>query len=248
MTSEQRRSPKNGIWACQNHGKLIDNDAAQYPVTVLRKWKREAEREALRALEQPRRRQRARPPVRALHIHRLQAPKPSAEPRPRIVFVQPRGAVIRRGPGGPPIFYVAQLWFRNEPARGAPIAKSLAGFVSLLRNGIPLIPELRAEWAFTNAAGNVAFNRTDETLDELLPVGDYAKLVVLQKRTKDEVAYAWSKGAAEYAGRRHPSHRIAPGEYRLQVRLRGIQIDQMFTFRLMNPGAGANPTIESLPS
>jgi hypothetical protein len=117
-----------------------------------------------------------------------------------------------------------------------------------LRNGIPLFPELRAEWAFTNAAGNVAFNRTEETLQKLLPVGDYAKLVVLQKRTEDNVAYAWSKGATEYSGRRHPSHRIAPGEYRLQVRLRGIDIDETLAFRLMNPGTGANPAIEPLSS
>lgn len=248
MTSEQRRSPKNGIWACQNHGKLIDNDAEQYPVKVLREWKRDAEREALRALEQPRRSQSARPGVRDLHRHLPHEPRPSAEPRPRIVFAQSRGAVIRRGPGGPTIFYVAQLWFRNEPPRGAPIAKSLAGFVTFLRNGIPLFAELRAEWAFTNAAGNVAFGRTDETLQELLPNGDYSKLVVLQKRTEDDVAYAWSRGAAEYTGRRHPSHRIAPGEYRLEVRLRGIHIDETFSFRLTNPGAGANPAIEPLSS
>lgn len=248
MPSQQRRSPRNGIWTCQNHGKLIDNDDEQYPVKVLRKWKRDAEQGARRALEQPRRSWAARPLVRDLHIHLPHAPKPSAQPRPRIVFAQSRGAVIRRGPGGPPIFYVAQLWFRNEPKRGAPIAQSLAGFVTFLRNGIPLFPELRAEWAFTNAAGNVAFSRTDEVLQELLPVGDHAKLVVLQKRTEDDFAYAWSKGAAEYDGRCHPSHSIAPGQYRLQVRLRGIHIDETFAFRLMNPGTGANPAIVPLSS
>ena len=236
MTPAQRRDPRNGIWACQNHGKLIDNDPSRYTVTRLRQLKREAEGEALNALEEPRG-PRSRPrPARAI------------QPRPKIVFVESRGAVIRRWAGGPPIFYVAQLWFRNEPSRGAPVAESLAGHVSVLRNGVRLFPELRAEWAFANAASNVAFdfNMVAETLDQLLPNGDYAKLVVLQKRTEDDIAYAWSRGAREYPGRRHPSHQIPPGEYRLEVRIQGLHVDQVFGFRLLNPGAGGHPSVEPL--
>lgn len=51
MTPAQRRDPRNGIWACQNHGKLIDNDPSRYTVTRLRQLKRDAEIEALHALE-----------------------------------------------------------------------------------------------------------------------------------------------------------------------------------------------------
>jgi hypothetical protein len=235
MTPAQRRDPRNGIWTCQNHGKLVDNDPSRYTVTRLRQLKREAELKALNALEEPRRRPRPRP-TRAIRPH------------PKIVFAQSRGAVIRRWAGGPPIFYVAQLWFRNEPSRGAPVAESLAGYVSLLRNGVRLFPELRAEWAFTNAANNVAFDfeTATETLDRLLPNGDYAKLVVLQKRTDDDIAYAWSRGAREYPGRRHRSHEIPPGEYRLEVRIQGLHIDRTFVFRFINPGAGGHPSIEPL--
>ena len=85
-----------------------------------------------------------------------------------------------------------------------------------------------------------------ETLDQLLPNGDYAKLVVLQKRTEDDIAYAWSRGAREYPGRRHPSHQIPPGEYRLEVRIQGLHVDQVFGFRLLNPGAGGHPSVEPL--
>jgi hypothetical protein len=156
--------------------------------------------------------------------------------------------VVRRGPGGPPIFYVAQLWFRNEPSRGAAVAESLAGQVTFLRAGTRLFPELRAEWAFANAANNVGFNleTAAETLDRLVPNGDFAKLVVLQKRTEDDMAYAWSRGAREYPGHRHPAHQIPPGEYRLEVRIRGLHVDDTFAFRLVNPGAQGHPSIELL--
>jgi len=235
MTPAQRRDPRNGIWACQNHGKLIDNDPKRFTATRLKQLKRDAEREARDALEEPRGRR-----------GRKWLPR-TAQGRPRIVFVQFRGAVIRRGAGGPPIFYVGQLWFRNESSRGD-VAESLAGHVSVLRNGVRLFPELRAEWAFANAANNVAFDfgAATETLDRLLPNGDFAKLVVLQKRAEDDVAYGWSRGAREYPGYRHPSHQIPPGEYRVEVRIQGLNIDERFGFRLINPGAQGHPSIDPL--
>ena len=44
-----RISPENGIWLCQNCAKLIDNDVARFPETLLGHWKQTAE---LRALQQ----------------------------------------------------------------------------------------------------------------------------------------------------------------------------------------------------
>lgn len=51
LSSQQRESPENGIWLCQNCGKLIDNDPARYPAEVLREWKAKAEASALAGLE-----------------------------------------------------------------------------------------------------------------------------------------------------------------------------------------------------
>lgn len=53
LTAEQRRSPENGIWLCQNHGKLVDNDEIRYSVEVLRTWKRISERRARGDVELP---------------------------------------------------------------------------------------------------------------------------------------------------------------------------------------------------
>ena len=51
LTSDQRRAAENGIWLCQNHAKLVDNDASRYTVDELREWKRDAEAAALAELE-----------------------------------------------------------------------------------------------------------------------------------------------------------------------------------------------------
>ncbi|MBI3400633.1 MAG: hypothetical protein HY048_04360 [Acidobacteria bacterium] len=54
LTSEQRSAAENGIWLCQNHGKLVDNDRVRYSVTLLREWKRIAETTADLELQNPR--------------------------------------------------------------------------------------------------------------------------------------------------------------------------------------------------
>lgn len=51
MTAEQRRLPENGIWLCQTHAKLIDNDEDRYTASLLREWKREREQNALAEVE-----------------------------------------------------------------------------------------------------------------------------------------------------------------------------------------------------
>jgi hypothetical protein len=43
LSPEVRRSVENGIWLCQNHAKLVDNDPAHYTVESLKEWKRIAE-------------------------------------------------------------------------------------------------------------------------------------------------------------------------------------------------------------
>lgn len=51
LSSDQRRSAANGIWLCQNHAKLVDNDAVRYSADTLRGWKQDAESAASAALE-----------------------------------------------------------------------------------------------------------------------------------------------------------------------------------------------------
>ena len=55
LTAEQRGSHENGIWVCQNHGKLIDNDEGHFSVELLRDWKQMAERRAALELKSPQR-------------------------------------------------------------------------------------------------------------------------------------------------------------------------------------------------
>jgi hypothetical protein len=178
-----------------------------------------------------------------VHIHVLPAVPTVAGRRPRVVPVSVRGSQLNRVADGEYLFYVLQVWFETDPASGSATAQHLTGTLSFLRDGEPLFDPVQSEWALANAADNVGFNGTTEILERLLPVGERGKLLVLQKRTDDSAAYAWSRGAAEYTHRRHPSHVIPPGRYELRVRIRGIDIDETFKFILTNPGAGADPEI-----
>ena len=51
LTKEERRSMYNGIWLCQNCGKLVDNDPNRYSPELLRDWKNKAEAKALAEIE-----------------------------------------------------------------------------------------------------------------------------------------------------------------------------------------------------
>jgi len=51
LTPDQRRSQENGIWLCQNCGKLVDNDEVRYTPAVLREWRRAAEAAALTGVQ-----------------------------------------------------------------------------------------------------------------------------------------------------------------------------------------------------
>lgn len=46
MLPEERSASANGIWLCQNHAKLIDNDPLRFTLEILLKWKADAEAEA----------------------------------------------------------------------------------------------------------------------------------------------------------------------------------------------------------
>ena len=51
ISSEERKSQSNGIWLCQNCGKLIDSDDKRYSVSLLQSWKSLSEQAALLDLE-----------------------------------------------------------------------------------------------------------------------------------------------------------------------------------------------------
>ncbi|MGZ8913894.1 MAG: NACHT domain-containing protein [Methylobacter sp.] len=48
MTPEQRRSPANGIWMCQLHGKAVDAKDSTFTIKLLHEWKEKAQKESWR--------------------------------------------------------------------------------------------------------------------------------------------------------------------------------------------------------
>lgn len=53
LSADERSSPENGIWLCQNCGKLVDNDSPAYPTDLLHRWKQLSEEAARLDLEAP---------------------------------------------------------------------------------------------------------------------------------------------------------------------------------------------------
>jgi hypothetical protein len=53
MTAKDRRSRTNGIWVCQTHGKMIDDDERRYTTDLLIAWRDRAEIFALAELGRP---------------------------------------------------------------------------------------------------------------------------------------------------------------------------------------------------
>jgi hypothetical protein len=50
QSREARRGIDNGIWLCQNCGRLVDADPERFTIEVLVRWKREAQERAFRDL------------------------------------------------------------------------------------------------------------------------------------------------------------------------------------------------------
>ena len=48
MTPDQRRSPDNGVWLCQDHAKVVDSNDPQFTVECLRQWKTQAQDDSWR--------------------------------------------------------------------------------------------------------------------------------------------------------------------------------------------------------
>ena len=53
LSSDERSSLDNGIWLCQNCGKLVDNDPRRFAPDLLREWKRLSEEAARLDIESP---------------------------------------------------------------------------------------------------------------------------------------------------------------------------------------------------
>lgn len=53
LSAEERRGAENGIWLCQTHAKLVDNDPTRFTVEMVRGWKSAAERRALSQIGMP---------------------------------------------------------------------------------------------------------------------------------------------------------------------------------------------------
>jgi hypothetical protein len=53
QTRDARRGKDNGVWLCQNCGRLVDADTQKFTVELLIRWRRDAQQRAFRELVAP---------------------------------------------------------------------------------------------------------------------------------------------------------------------------------------------------
>jgi hypothetical protein len=168
---------------------------------------------------------------------------------PSFRFDRTRWTPIYRDDGsGARVYWIhlLQLWLVNCPDVRA--EASLARNVSILvsfhpRDGWHHTCELGSQWIVTsdpNLAGYM-----DHVVAQDVPANDNpAKMILVLRNQGDPDCYAHSFGMLAGApDGRHAPFRLAPGWYRVRVRLRGDNVDQELSFRFTNPGATEEPTL-----
>jgi hypothetical protein len=153
LLPEERCSPSNGIWLCQNCAKLVDNDAIRFPVTMLNKWKAEAEADT-----------RSRLGKTAALSNSSRISDLRVYDKLRLSPVVPRAHEQSD-------FYVeenkdsAYVFKKQDSLRSVEIPKSFIGSVHILGDGKPAIVRLngRLQW--------VSAKRTFELFLDVPPAG-----------------------------------------------------------------------------
>lgn len=168
-------------------------------------------------------------------------------PRPSIKFVKPRLSPMFRPspvvdakiPAGKRI----QAWFENRPMMPGDqsIAKQMSAILSFRRSGeSEPIFEIHGQWAESTAPDHAGYSRTTSTID-LPPGALYAKLLIANKYPGEDIAYAYSaEGMQKHFDGRDPTRQFPPGDYQLEVQLRGINVDETHYFRLTNTGSAGD--------
>lgn len=161
--------------------------------------------------------------------------------QPRVVFDTVRQAQLYRqlhtAGGKGPIYELLQVWFKNQPVvpSNESIAQSVAAAITF--DG-PRRLQIYGQWAVGNPPDFVGSASLAPTVD--IPPGPLpVKLNLALKYIDDASAYAFSQeGVTRDIDGRDKGSELPSGSYVVSIRLQGVRLDQEYTFRLENPGAG----------
>ena len=164
--------------------------------------------------------------------------------QPRVEFAQARQAQMYHDSpvveGRTPTYQILQAWFANAPElpTDSSVARHVTAKVDVFREGLEKLFEYHGQWARSNAPDHVGF---DDILDEveIRPGHLKAKLILALKYPADAECYAFTReGMRSTSDGRTERFAVPPGSYTLKVHLSGIGIDDMYHFKLENPGSG----------
>jgi hypothetical protein len=171
---------------------------------------------------------------------------------PRIVYFDTQQAQMYHDSpvvsGKTPTYQILQVWFENKPRiRGtSSVGRNVTARVTLSDEHGSRLFDYHGQWAKSNAPDNVGF---DDILDEtdIPPSGLKAKLIIALKYPIDDECYAFSREALRSTvDGRSERFAIAPGTYKLKIRLAGIGVDREFAFTLENRGSGSPLMLQSI--
>jgi hypothetical protein len=162
--------------------------------------------------------------------------------KPLIKFAKVRQAQMYHASpvidGRRPTYEIIQIWFINNPKipLDESIAKDVTAKGTVIKPDSHELFEYHGQWAKSNAPDNVGFDDILDTVN-ILPGHIEAKLIVALKYPSDSKCYAFTReNLRSTPDGRTSRYEIAEGDYIIRVHLRGIGVDEIFSFDFINGG------------
>lgn len=177
--------------------------------------------------------------------------------QPNIVFDQfretPLFRIVQPYAKGEPIYHVIQVWFKNLPITPmeSSIAKQVTATIEFWENGDNPKQVLRIAgvWLISFAPSFAGIKEQRKTID-IFPNDESCKLLVALKWEDDDDAYGYATESFVHSltqDGRDGGRKLPQGEYSVCVKLRGVGVDKLFWFTLINPGKGKSLELQARP-
>jgi hypothetical protein len=149
-------------------------------------------------------------------------------------------------------FHVIELWFKNCPSSPmeSSIAKGVTASISFYdySDKPKLILNMQGVWFIAEAPDFGAPQDIRSTMD-MSPNDEKWKLLVALKHDGEDDAYGFAYESFTYNAKgdgREELKKLVPGEYLVDIELKGVGVKNKFWSKLTNPGKGAELNMDTV--